>query len=88
MQRKELTEVLLELLEQETGETWPHVTEEANLRDDLKLDSVDLVSLVLRIETRLKVQIHSGELEDIAKVGDLLDMLQGKLSGGAKRNAA
>lgn len=80
MQRTELAAMLLELLEQETGEEYPHLTDRTDFRDELKLDSVDMVSLLLHIETRLGICVQSQELASIAKVGDLLDLIERKLT--------
>ena len=88
MDRKGLAAVLLELLEEETGEKFPDLDDVTNLRDGLHLDSLDLVSLILHIETRLQVHIDSSELDNVTKVGDLLDLLQTKLVASAARHAA
>ena len=88
MDRKGLAAVLLELLEEETGEKYPGLDDATNLRDGLHLDSLDLVSLILHIETRLQVHIDSSELDNVTKVGDLLDLLQTKLVASAARHAA
>lgn len=80
MDRKELSDMLLELLTDETGEEYPGFEESTDLRDGLKLDSIDMVSLVLRIENQLKISIGSQEVGEISTVSDLLDLLQGKLA--------
>ena len=88
MDRKELSQILLELLEEETGEKYPGLDDATNLRDGLNLDSLDMVSLVLHTEVRLDIQIDSSQLNDVVTVGDLLDLLQGKLQSQGGRQAA
>jgi acyl carrier protein len=88
MDRKEITQVLLDLLEEETDEKYEHLSDSANLRVDLDLDSVDMVSLVLQIENRLNIEIEGAELEDVEEVGQLLDLLEAKVSRGNQAKAA
>jgi len=88
MERTDLGKILLKMVEQETGEKYPGLDEAANLRQNLSLDSLDMVSLVLRIEHELKIDIESDELNETATVGDLLNLLQRKLDGRPERQAA
>ena len=87
MDRKELSAVVLELLEKETGESYPTLDDSTNLREGLNLDSLDMAGLVLHIESRFGIQIETELLEGIATVGDLLDMLQAKIAAKAKQAA-
>lgn len=88
MDRQELANTLLELLEEETGETYPALEDSTTLRDGLHLDSVDMVSLVLHVEMRLQIPIDSSELHGVTTVGNLLDLLEKKLASKDVRRAA
>jgi len=88
MNRQELSAVVLELLEKETGETYPDLAEQTSLRDGLNLDSLDMAGLVLHVESRFGIQIETELLEKIATVGDMLDVLQEKLTSKASSQAA
>lgn len=88
MDRQALSKILLELLEEETGETYTNVDDSTTLRGGLNLDSVDMVSLVLHTEVRLGIQIDSSQLGNVATVGDLLDLLQSLLPTKDGRQAA
>ena len=88
MDRKELSAVVLELLEKETGESYPVLDDSTNLREGLNLDSLDMAGLVLHIESRFGIQIETELLEGIATVGDLLTMLQAKIAAKASKQAA
>jgi acyl carrier protein len=83
MDRQELRKSLTGLLEETTGETYPEVSEDQSLTDGLGLDSVDLFSLIVEIQSQFKIKIASEELVAVATVGDLLDLLQAKLAPGA-----
>jgi acyl carrier protein len=88
MNRSELSAIVLELLEKETGESYPGLDENTSLREGLNLDSLDMAGLLLHTESRFGIQVESELLEDIATVGDLLDVLQGKISAKQDRTAA
>ena len=87
MDRKELSAVVLELLEKETGESYSALDDSTNLREGLNLDSLDMAGLVLHIESRFGIQIETELLEGIATVGDLLTVLQNKIAAKAKQAA-
>ncbi len=88
MNRQELSAVVLELLEKETGETYPDLEEKTSLREGLNLDSLDMAGLVLHVESRFKIQIETELLEKIATVGNMLDVLEEKLAVKEGRKAA
>ena len=88
MKRTQLSTVVLELLEKETGETYPAVEESTTLREGLNLDSLDMAGLVLHIESHFGIQIESELLDGIQSVGDLLDVLETKIAAKSVRRAA
>lgn len=87
MDRKALSAVVLELLEKETGESYPALDDSTNLREGLNLDSLDMAGLVLHIESRFGIQIETELLEGIATVGDLLTVLQTKIAAKNRQAA-
>jgi acyl carrier protein len=78
--RETLRTTLLDLLEEEMGESFAPPPDEADLRETLGLDSVDLVGLVMRIERHFRVRLSSEELSVVKQVGDLLDLMEAKLA--------
>ena len=88
MNRQQLSAVVLELLEKETGETYPALEETTSLREELNLDSLDMAGLVLHIESHFGIQVETELLETVATVGDLLDVLQQKITAKAGKQAA
>jgi len=87
MGRNELRQFLLEQLQDDTGRKFTQLDDSVNLREDLGIDSVDLVTLIVHTQSRLKIEVSSEELEKVATVGNLLDILMFRL-GGAERGAA
>jgi acyl carrier protein len=55
------------------------VTESARLVEDLDLDSIDGVTIVVRLESRLHVNITDEEIQKMATVGDIVDALADRL---------
>ena len=88
MNRTDLSNVVRELLEKETGETYADIGDATTLRDGLNLDSLDMAGLVLHIEGRFDIQIETELLESITTVGDMLDVLERKLATKGGRHAA
>ncbi len=80
--RETLRTTLMNLLEQEMGESYPMLTDDQDLRESLNLDSVDVVGLVMRIEREYRVRLSTEELAGIKRVGDLLDLMEAKLAAG------
>lgn len=54
------------------------ITEEANFKDDLGVDSLDLFELVMALEEEYGVEIPSEELEKIQTVQDVMNYLKSK----------
>lgn len=82
--RAAVRKTLIELMEADIGESFVDLDESKNLRDDLGLDSVDLVSVVSQIERHFRIRLTQQDLESIATAGNLLDLLMAKLDAMAK----
>jgi acyl carrier protein len=78
--RATIRRTLTELLEAETDRKFPDLDEATSLREGLGLDSVDVVSLVAQVERRYRVRLSAEELEALTTVGDLLSLLEAKLT--------
>jgi acyl carrier protein len=88
MDRQQLRETLLDVLEQETWERPANLADHVRIRDGLKLDSVDLLSVTLRVENQLGISLDSRDFEKIVTVGDLLNTIEARLAATPKRKAA
>lgn len=88
MDRETLRQTLLELLEQETWERPEDFSDGVKIREGLKLDSVDLLSVMLRAESQLGVSLDSRDFDKITTVGDLLSAIERKAAANAKSKAA
>ena len=84
MDRQTLRTKLLDIFEQETWERPENLADHVTIREGLKLDSVDVLSVALRLESELGVTLGSDDFGRIQTVGDLLDTIQSKLAVKSK----
>ena len=77
--RNTIRQTLIELMEADTGETYANMDDAKNLRTDLGLDSVDVVSIVSQVERRFRIRLSQQDLEKLVTLGDVLDLLEIKL---------
>jgi acyl carrier protein len=80
LDRQTIRQTLIELLEADTGEKYPDLDESKKLREEMGLDSVDVVSIVSQIERRFRIRLTQQELEVLVTVGDVLNLLEAKLA--------
>lgn len=72
---EKLKEIIVEQLSIDNPDA---ITEEANFKDDLGVDSLDLFELVMALEEEYGVEIPSEELENIQTVQDVMNYLKSK----------
>jgi acyl carrier protein len=88
MDREQLRHKLVDLIEQETWERPEDFSDGVKIREGLKLDSVDLLSVMLKAESQLGVSLDSRDFDKITTVGDLLATIERKMSVRAQSKAA
>jgi acyl carrier protein len=88
LDRAMIRQTIIELVEADTGEKHADLPDNTKLRDDLGLDSVDVVSIVSQIERRFRIRLTHQELEKLVTAGDVLDLLQAKLANPPDAAAA
>jgi acyl carrier protein len=81
-QRAEILGVIKEHLS-ERGIEAAKVDYDSHLAKDLGLDSLDTVEMTLGLEERFNIEIPDKELENVATVGDAVDLIERKMSVGA-----
>jgi acyl carrier protein len=86
--RETIRKTLIELVEADTGEKYANLDDNLNLREGLGLDSVDVVSIVSQIERHFRIRLTHQELEALATVGDVLNLLQAKVAASSEPSAA
>ena len=75
-----ITDVIVDVLGREKDE----ITLEANFRDDLEADSLDLVELIMGFEDAFEVQekISDEAVQDILTVGDAVKYIDDLMKQG------
>jgi acyl carrier protein len=87
--RDTIRRTLVDFLQAETGETVASLADDTKLREELGLDSVDVVSIVMQVERHYRIRLAHQELEGLVTVGEFLDLIQKKLATPeAERTAA
>lgn len=81
--RDAIRQTVLELLESDLGQTFESLEDGQKLREELGLDSVDVVSVVSQIERRFRIRLSTDELQTLVTVGDVLNLLQSKIESVA-----
>lgn len=79
MTRTQLLEELKRMLHGPCGVS-AQVTEESRLMEDLQLDSVSMLSLAVGLENKYKIRLGEDPDNPPESVGDLLDLLQERVS--------
>ena len=88
MERTQLSAIVLDLLEKETGETYDALEDSTTLNEGLGLDSLDMAGLILHIESHFGIQIETELLDNIPNVGQILDTLEDKIAVKEGKSAA
>lgn len=86
--RETIRRTLVELMEADTGESYADLSDDKKLREELGLDSVDVVSIVSQIERHFRIRLSQQELEKLVTVGDLMNLLMAKLSAPPAASAS
>jgi acyl carrier protein len=80
MQRQQIRETLKQILEDETDTQLENLSEEVVLIEAFDLDSVDRVSLMMRVEEYFHIRMTNDELSGIGTIGSLIDLVQAKVT--------
>ncbi|QUH02493.1 acyl carrier protein [Saccharopolyspora erythraea] len=74
MDRKEIFGRIEQVLSEQLGIPAEQITEEADLREDLGMDSLDLVELVSALEDEVGMRVEQNQLEGIETVGHVITL--------------
>lgn len=78
--RASIRQTLLQFLKEDTGVETIDIGEMTSLTEGLAMDSVDFVGLIMRIEGHYRIRLSRPELEQLKVVGDLLNLIESKLT--------
>lgn len=76
--RDTIREALIQYLREDTPVGTKAVADSTDLHRQLRLDSVDYVGVIMRLEGRFRVRMTQSEIAQISTVGELLDLIESK----------
>ncbi len=76
MTTEEILEKVKELIVERLGVDDDEVTEEARFIDDLGADSLDIVELIMDLESEFDIEIPDEDAEGITTVSDAVDYIE------------
>ncbi len=83
MERAEVLEVLQGKAHELLGIEPSEVQEERSFRDDLEVDSLDLVEFTMAVEDACNVELPEDDLDKCSKIGDLVSLVVRKQGAAA-----
>jgi acyl carrier protein len=79
MQRTQIREILQHIFEAEMDSELGAFRDDMVLTQEFKLDSVDYMSLIMRVEESFHIRLSNGELNNFVNIGSLVDLVQAKV---------
>lgn len=79
MTRSEIFDKISQMIKEQMHHEDMEVTEETSLKDELGVDSIDLMEFVVNLEDEFSIEIPDDDIETIEQLGDMLDYLEGHL---------
>lgn len=79
MTRSEIFDKISQMIKEQMHHEDMEVTEETSLKDELGVDSIDLMEFVVNLEDEFSIEIPDDDIETIEQLGDMLDYLEGCL---------
>ncbi|MCR4254229.1 phosphopantetheine-binding protein [Streptococcus uberis] len=80
MTREDLLKRLEEIIKVQDPEKALLISEKTSLKDDLGVDSIELMEFVINVEDAFSISIPDEDVETLMTIGDLIDYLQKKLA--------
>ncbi|MBE5761602.1 MAG: acyl carrier protein [Clostridiales bacterium] len=67
-----------EIIAEQLGIDVSEITPESSLTDDLKADSIDVVALVMDLESQYGIVVEDEDLVKLKTVGDIVAFIEAK----------
>ncbi|MFC3932691.1 acyl carrier protein [Streptococcus dentapri] len=80
MNRIEIFEKISQMIKEQMHQEDFQVTEDTSFKDDLGVDSIDLMEFIVNLEDEFSIEIPDDDIEDVTKLGDILNYLETKLA--------
>lgn len=80
MTREDLLKRLEEIIKVQDPAKALLISEKTSLKDDLGVDSIELMEFVINVEDAFSISIPDEDVETLMTIGDLIDYLHKKLA--------
>lgn len=80
MTRENIAEEIKKLISESISTDINEIKEDSKFVDDLGADSLDIVELVMAMETKFDIEIPDEDAQKIKTVGEAIDYISKKLS--------
>lgn len=78
MEKKEIEKIVYDFLIDEFELEEEQLTPDANLKDDLEIESLDFVDIAVVVEKNFGFKIKGEEMQDVITLDDLIVYIQNK----------
>lgn len=66
---------IIEIIADELNVDAQTITNETNLKDDLNVDSLDVVELIMRLEDAFDIEVSDDDAAKLNTVGDIINFV-------------
>lgn len=80
LSRADIFSRLASAIEGDTGESLTNVNEKTSIREDLGMDSVDVIGAVNSIERELHIRLTTQDISKFITLGDVVDVIEREVS--------
>ncbi|NLH39722.1 MAG: acyl carrier protein [Elusimicrobia bacterium] len=80
MTRENISDEIKKLISESLSVDMKEIKEDSKFVDDLGADSLDIVELVMSMETKFDVEIPDEDAQKIKTVGEAVDYISNKIS--------
>lgn len=80
MTRENIAEEVKKLISESISTDASEITEQSRFVDDLGADSLDIVELIMAMETKFSIEIPDEDAQKIKTVGEAIDYISQKLN--------
>lgn len=71
-----MLERIVEIIQEQLNIDDVEINEDTSFKDDLGVDSLDLLELVMAFEEEYNIELNPEELEGITTVGDIMEFIK------------
>lgn len=79
MEKKEIENIVFEFLVDEFELEEEQLTPDANLKEDLEIESLDFVDIAVVVEKNFGFKINGEEMQDVKTLDNLIDYIHSKV---------